>query len=456
MTCESIHLGNGVSFIGCGPKKKPKPCETCGEASSKLCDYKLTGKRAGKTCGAAICARCAVSIGPDEDLCPTHDRFVKAIKAQALASSARRQQGDEEAAAIEAAYKANLNDRWLAELVSKLDVDKLDADEARAVELARNPSWPFPVDDSPIPNSMKASGSVERTAMRNGTPMTIVVTVDPDGFLPELAPEPPPWEVETSRVDADPHAWFCPRYGIPNGIGLAVACDCGEAKAKAWAPKPGDTISDSMPVPSSHTFPRESIGAKVEHVRAARQTRNHTCHWPGCEEQVKPAVWGCRTHWYKLPKKLRDKIWNEYRSGQEVTLTPSRGYLAAAREVEGWILANHPPVGSAQSDRNYAAAAIERISYQEAVEATRESDATRRFRNSIRDERATSRRDVSPVALIVDTFELGDAASDIVTRHDANENDPRDPREGGDPFYEDPLNGDHQAGDYPNDRWDGQ
>lgn len=63
----------------------------------------------------------------------------------------------------------------------------------------------------------------------------------------------------------------------------------------------------------------------------------HTCHWPGCGEHVPPKLWGCRAHWYKLPKRLRDKIWATYRPGQEIDKNPSPEYLAVAREVQDWI-----------------------------------------------------------------------------------------------------------------------
>lgn len=77
--------------------------------------------------------------------------------------------------------------------------------------------------------------------------------------------------------------------------------------------------------------------AKVAHVLRAKQTRNHTCHWPGCGKQVPPAKWGCTAHWYKLPKYLRDKIWASYRINQEQDLRVSREYVVAAREVQTWI-----------------------------------------------------------------------------------------------------------------------
>lgn len=85
--------------------------------------------------------------------------------------------------------------------------------------------------------------------------------------------------------------------------------------------------------------------AKVAHVLRATQTRDHACHWPGCTQQVPPARWGCRKHWYSLPIDLRNDIWKAYRPGQERTGTPSREYVAAARAVQDWIAANHPQPG---------------------------------------------------------------------------------------------------------------
>ena len=68
----------------------------------------------------------------------------------------------------------------------------------------------------------------------------------------------------------------------------------------------------------------------------------HTCHWPGCDRVVPPKLWGCRPHWFALPQALRDLIWSTYRHGQEITKTPSREYLQAARQVQDWISINAP------------------------------------------------------------------------------------------------------------------
>ena len=63
----------------------------------------------------------------------------------------------------------------------------------------------------------------------------------------------------------------------------------------------------------------------------------HGCHWPGCERDVPPSMWGCRQHWFMLPKALRDRIWATYVPGQEITKTPSDAYIKAARDVQEWI-----------------------------------------------------------------------------------------------------------------------
>lgn len=77
--------------------------------------------------------------------------------------------------------------------------------------------------------------------------------------------------------------------------------------------------------------------SKADYVRRQAQDRRHTCHWPNCDQQVPPAMWGCRPHWYRLPRGLRSKVWAAYVPGQERTLTPSSDYLAVAREVQTWI-----------------------------------------------------------------------------------------------------------------------
>lgn len=80
--------------------------------------------------------------------------------------------------------------------------------------------------------------------------------------------------------------------------------------------------------------------SKADYVRSQGQTRNHHCHWPDCDKQVPPAMWGCMGHWKALPKDLQARIWATYVPGQEVSGTPSRAYLEAAKAVQDWIRAN--------------------------------------------------------------------------------------------------------------------
>lgn len=76
---------------------------------------------------------------------------------------------------------------------------------------------------------------------------------------------------------------------------------------------------------------------KADYVKRQGQNRRHHCHWPGCAEQVPPAMWGCKRHWFMLPVQLRNRIWATYRPGQEITMDPSREYLTAADAVQAWI-----------------------------------------------------------------------------------------------------------------------
>lgn len=80
---------------------------------------------------------------------------------------------------------------------------------------------------------------------------------------------------------------------------------------------------------------------KAAYVTHQQQTRAHACHWPGCQKQVPPAMWGCRAHWFSLPKSIRDRIWRAYRPGQEVDMQPSEEYLSAALEAQRWIKEHH-------------------------------------------------------------------------------------------------------------------
>jgi hypothetical protein len=44
-------------------------------------------------------------------------------------------------------------------------------------------------------------------------------------------------------------------------------------------------------------------------------------------------MWGCKKHWFMVPKQIRGRIWVEYRVGQCDDMSPSTEYLHAAREA---------------------------------------------------------------------------------------------------------------------------
>lgn len=53
----------------------------------------------------------------------------------------------------------------------------------------------------------------------------------------------------------------------------------------------------------------------------------HTCHAEACRTKVPPKMFMCKMHWYTLPKAMRDKVWDLYTPGQEITKDPSMAYL---------------------------------------------------------------------------------------------------------------------------------
>lgn len=84
-----------------------------------------------------------------------------------------------------------------------------------------------------------------------------------------------------------------------------------------------------------------SVGADGRfEIHTPQQPAKHVCHWPGCAKAVPPAMWGCKPHWFRLPKRLRDRIWETYRAGQEISKTPSAAYITVAQEAQRWIAEN--------------------------------------------------------------------------------------------------------------------
>lgn len=80
----------------------------------------------------------------------------------------------------------------------------------------------------------------------------------------------------------------------------------------------------------------------------------HRCHWPECRRAIAPKLWGCRQHWFALPKEIRDRIWRAYRPGQEVTKDPSPAYREAARAAREFARAKNLEAGQGGKHPYYA------------------------------------------------------------------------------------------------------
>lgn len=99
MKCEPISIPGGVGFL-CSRGARRKACSVCKRRkATKLCDFPLTGGKAGKTCDRDLCGTCAQNMGevirlsadprweshrlrmahgPDTvDFCPAHAAEVK-------------------------------------------------------------------------------------------------------------------------------------------------------------------------------------------------------------------------------------------------------------------------------------------------------------------------------------------------------------------------------------------
>lgn len=63
----------------------------------------------------------------------------------------------------------------------------------------------------------------------------------------------------------------------------------------------------------------------------------HHCHAKNCVTNVPPKMFMCKTHWYMLPKRMRDQVWALYVPGQEITKTPTPEYLAFTRECIEYV-----------------------------------------------------------------------------------------------------------------------
>lgn len=77
MPCNPVDLGGGAFAIACTRGRRPIICVHCGRPGNRLCDFPLTGAKAGKTCDRPLCAKCAVRRKPGIDYCQVHAGMVE-------------------------------------------------------------------------------------------------------------------------------------------------------------------------------------------------------------------------------------------------------------------------------------------------------------------------------------------------------------------------------------------
>ena len=326
MTCRTFMIGDDAVAITCSrDHRKPARCAFCKDRPhSLLCDFELGGDKKGKTCDAKMCASCAVEFESGKHRCPPHDRFCKATRP----NETQRRFADN--AAARARDREQLEaDAWLAALIAA------DEKEANVVDRrALDDMFPDWGNEWHSDQTMRGSVRDERGVQWAG-----------NGPVANELGSDRTYALETHAWDGD----TCTVCGFDSTDAIAMRDD--PPTCEQWrATKPIDKLIGASSVGAAvrdvkrrgvdDHLRSESISSKVAHVRRATQTRKHSCHWPGCEANVPPAMWGCRKHWYALPKYLRDKIWRTYRAGQEKALTPSDAYIDAANEVQDWIAGN--------------------------------------------------------------------------------------------------------------------
>lgn len=75
-------IGHAIVCSRIVPAKRCVVCHT--QFNIKLCDFALSGPKAGQTCDRPVCATHAHHIDPDVDFCPSHARVLEAQQASPL------------------------------------------------------------------------------------------------------------------------------------------------------------------------------------------------------------------------------------------------------------------------------------------------------------------------------------------------------------------------------------
>lgn len=61
----------------------------------------------------------------------------------------------------------------------------------------------------------------------------------------------------------------------------------------------------------------------------------HLCPWPSCHVMVGPSMWGCSSHWFRLPFGHQRAITQAYERGEAGAL------LKAIRSAATWAAKHH-------------------------------------------------------------------------------------------------------------------
>jgi len=70
----------------------------------------------------------------------------------------------------------------------------------------------------------------------------------------------------------------------------------------------------------------------------------HRCKWNGCHRTIASTLYMCAEHWFRLPRALRNELWDGYRRG-----ITSNQYVAADEQIQDWVALHHPePISKEQ------------------------------------------------------------------------------------------------------------
>lgn len=62
----------------------------------------------------------------------------------------------------------------------------------------------------------------------------------------------------------------------------------------------------------------------------------HACPWPGCTQCVPRHLWGCKAHWYRLPRDLRERCAWAWRYGTFAD------HVKVLEEIDEWLSRQQP------------------------------------------------------------------------------------------------------------------